>query len=182
MAWSGLWIEGSDEYCKQISQRFKDLIDSGNLKIQNAFINAENIQSLFDKADAPIEPDLLSIDIDYNDYYIWKAITNYKPRILVIEYNSIFRPDTHFVVKYNANRMWDKTSHFGASLLALEQLGIEKDYCLVGCVFTGSNAFFVRKDLIGDLFESPYTAENHYEPNRDFLNYKAGHPKNHIPD
>jgi len=40
----------------------------------------------------------------------------------------------------------------------------------------------VRKDLVGCLFESPYTAENHYEPNRDFLNYNAGHPKNHIPD
>ncbi len=180
--WSGLWIEGSDKFCRQISDRFKDLMDEGRLKVQNEFINAENIQSLFDKAGAPSEPDLLSIDIDYNDYYVWKAITKYKPRVVVIEYNSVFRPDTHFVVKYNATRMWDKTSHFGASLLALEQLGNEKGYCLVGCVFTGSNAFFVRKDLIADLFESPYTAENHYEPNRDFLYYKAGHPKNHIPD
>ena len=102
--------------------------------------------------------------------------------MVIIEYNSIFRPDTHFVVKYNPQRVWDKTSYFGASLLALEQLGNEKGYDLVGCVFTGSNAFFVRKDLTNDLFEKPFTAENHYEPNRDFLYYKAGHPKNHIPD
>ncbi|MEO6977011.1 MAG: hypothetical protein ABI113_01495 [Mucilaginibacter sp.] len=180
--WSGLWIEGSSGHCNDISKRFKDVIDGGRLKIQNAFINAENIESLFNKGGAPFEPDLLSIDIDYNDYYVWKAISKYKPRVVIIEYNSIFRPDTHFVVKYNPDRMWDKTSYFGASLLAYEQLGLEKDYCLVGCVFTGSNAFFVRKDLIGDLFEAPYTAENHYEPNRDFLNYKPGHPKNHIPD
>jgi len=180
--WKGLWIEGSAEHCGDINRRFKDVIDSGQLKLQNAFINAENIESLFDKAAAPTEPDLLSIDIDYNDYYIWKAITKYKPRVVVIEYNSVFRPDTHFVVKYNPTRVWDKTSYFGASLLALEQLGIEKDYCLVGCVFTGSNAFFVRKDIAGELFASPYTAEHHYEPNRDFLSYKPGHPKNHIPD
>ncbi|HEY4325644.1 MAG TPA: hypothetical protein VGN20_16735 [Mucilaginibacter sp.] len=180
--WSGLWIEGSSEFSKQISARFKDFIDNGHLKIQNEFINAENIQSLFDNANVPIEPDLLSIDIDYNDYYVWKAITKYKPRVVIIEYNSIFRPDTHFVVNYNANRMWDRTSYFGASLLALEQLGNEKGYCLAGCVFTGNNAFFVRKDLVGDLFEAPYSAENHYEPNRDFLLYAPGHPKNHIPD
>ena len=158
------------------------MISDGRLQIQNAFINAENIQSLFDKANTPIEPDLLSIDIDYNDYYVWDAITKYKPRVVIIEYNSIFRPDTHFVVKYNPNRMWDKTSHYGASLLALEQLGRQKGYCLVGCVFSGSNAFFVREDLVGEQFESPFTAENHYEPNRDFLFYKAGHPRNHVPD
>jgi hypothetical protein len=180
--WSGLWIEGSNECYNQVLVRFKDMIDNGQLKIQNEFITAENIQSFFDKANAPVEPDLLSIDIDYNDYYIWKAITKYKPRVVIIEYNSVFRPDTHFVVKYNPKRMWDKTSYFGASLLALEQLGNEMGYNLVGCVFSGSNAFFVRKDLIGDLFEAPYSAENHYEPNRDFLLYKAGHPKNHIPD
>jgi hypothetical protein len=180
--WSGLWIEGSVEYSKGIRSRFKDLIDENRLHLQNEFISAENIESLFDKANAPVELDLLSIDIDYNDYHVWKAITKYKPRALVIEYNSVFRPDTHFVAKYNAKRMWDKTSYFGASLLALEQLGIEKGYCLVGCVFTGSNAFFVRKDLVADLFESPYTALNHYEPNRDFLLYTAGHPKNHLPD
>lgn len=180
--WSGLWIEGSTKYYKEVTTRFKDLIDNGRLKIQNEFITAENIESLFDKASAPVELDLLSIDIDYNDYYVWKAIEKYKPRVVVIEYNSVFRPDTRFVVKYNATRMWDKSSYYGASLLALEKLGEEKGYCLVGCVFTGNNAFFVRKDLIGDLFEAPYTAENHYEPNRDFLLYKAGHPKNHLPD
>ena len=180
--WNGLWIEGSEAHSKEIKDRFKDLIAGNRLQIQNAFIDAENIESLFDKADAPAELDLLSIDVDYNDYYIWKAITKYRPRVVVIEYNSIFRPDTHFVVNYNAGRMWDKTSYHGASLLAMEQLGNEKGYALVGCVFTGTNAFFVRKDLVGDLFESPYTAENHYEPNRDFLLFTAGHPKNHLPD
>ncbi len=180
--WSGLWIEGCKEQFASIKARFNDHISTSRLQIQNEFINAENIQSLFDKADAPAEPDLLSIDIDYNDYYVWNAITKYRPRVVVIEYNSIFRPDTHFVVKYNSKRTWDKTSHYGASLLALEQLGKQKGYCLVGCVFSGSNAFFVREDLVGEQFESPFTAENHYEPNRDFLFYKSGHPRNYIPD
>ncbi len=180
--WQGLWIEGSSAYFNSINTRFKDFIDNGQLVVKNAFIKAENIESLFKSAEAPVEPDLLSIDIDYNDYYIWQAIKNYKPRVVIIEYNSVFRPDTHFVVPYNADRMWDKTSYFGASLLALEKLADTKGYDLVGCSFTGSNAFFVRRDITGTLFEQPYTAETHYEPNRDYLAYKAGHPKNHRPD
>ncbi|MGF7082439.1 hypothetical protein [Mucilaginibacter sp. UYCu711] len=180
--WNGLWIEGSKNHYNDINSRFKDLVDNGQLQVKNQFITAENIESIFDSANAPTEPDLLSIDIDNNDYYIWDSITKYNPRVVIVEYNSIFRPDTHFVVRYKPDRTWDSTSYFGASLLALQQLADKKGYCLVGCVFTGSNAFFVRKDLVGDKFEAPYTAENHYEPNRDFLYYKAGHPKNHRPD
>ena len=178
--WSGLWIEGSSNFYADIAIRFKDLIAKGQLIVKNKFINAENIESIFKSADAPAEPDLLSIDIDYNDYYVWQAITNYNPRVVIVEYNALYRPDTHFVVPYNAERMWDKTSYFGASLLALQQLANEKGYCLVGCCFMGSNAFFVRKDLVGDHFEAPYTADNHYEPIRDYLYHKSGHPRNHI--
>jgi len=180
--WEGLWIEGSNAFYNQVNERFSDLVKKKQLQVKNEFINAENIELIFKSADVPAEPDLLSIDIDYNDYYVWKAIVNYKPRVVIIEYNSIFRPDTHFVVPYNAERTWDRTSYFGASLLALQLLGDEKGYSLVSCSFTGSNAFFVRKDLLGEYFEGPYTAENHYEPNRDYLYYKAGHPKNHRPD
>lgn len=179
--WSGLWIEGSEKHAQSIRTRFADLISANRLQIKNEFITAENIESIFKSANCPTEPDLLSVDIDYNDYYVWKAITHYKPRVVIVEYNSIFRPDTSFVVPYNPNRMWDRTSYFGASLLALQELADEKGYKLAGSVFTGSNAFFVRQDLVGDHFEAPYTAENHYEPNRDFLYHKAGPPKNHIP-
>ena len=180
--WNGLWIEGNSQACDDINRRFKDLISKDQLIIKNKFINAENIESIFQSAGVPAEIDLLSVDIDYNDYYVWKAITNYNPRVVIVEYNPIYRPDTHFIVPYNANRMWDKTSYYGASLLALQQLADEKGYCLVGCCFMGNNAFFVRKDLVGEMFETPYTAEHHYEPDRYYLYHKGGHPRNHIPN
>jgi hypothetical protein len=178
--WQGLWIEGNPKMYSEINERFKDLISKDKLVVKNEFITAGNIESIFKAAGAPAEPDMLSIDIDYNDYYVWKAITNFKPRVVIIEYNSTFRPDTHFVVPYRADRTWDGSSFFGASLLALQQLADTMDYYLVGCSFAGTNAFFVRKDLAGDLFEPPFTAVNHYEPTRFFLYYKGGHPKNHI--
>lgn len=179
--WKGLWIEGSKRQTEKINATFSDMIGRGQLTVKNEFITAENIESIFKAGDAPAEPDLLSIDIDYNDYYIWQAINNYKPRVVIVEYNSTFRPDTHFIVKYNSSGSGDGSSYFGASLLAFEGLATEKGYSLVGCSFAGTNAFFVRNDLLGDMFEAPFTAQNHYEPTRYFLYYKAGHPKNHIP-
>jgi hypothetical protein len=49
-------------------------------------------------------------------------------------------------------------------------------YALVGCNFTGVNAFFVREDLCGDRFAQPFTAENHYEPTRYGLAFRSAHP------
>jgi len=179
--WQGLWIEGNPQYCQEINTRFADMIGRKQLSIKNSFITAENIEQLFESAGAPAEPDMLSIDIDYNDYYIWQAITKYNPRVVVIEYNATYQPETDFVVPYNATRVWDGSSFFGASLAALERLGEQKGYSLVSCSFAGTNAFFVRNDLLNDTFEAPYTAANHYEPVRYFLYHKNGHRRGHIP-
>ena len=61
------------------------------------------------------------------------------------------------------------------SLKALELLGRERGYSLVGCDLTGINAFFVRNDLLGDHFLEPFTAENHYECPRYYLTMRFGH-------
>jgi hypothetical protein len=65
----------------------------------------------------------------------------------------------------------------GANLKAYERLGAELGYALVGCELSGINAFFVRRDLLGDKFAEPFTAENHFEPSRYFLLRRDGHPR-----
>ena len=175
--WSGLWIEGNSKHIENIKNKFNSLIKKRKLKVQNAFVTRENIESLFRRADIPKDLDLLSIDIDGNDYWVWKAVKNYEPRVVIVEYNSLFRPDTKWVMNYNADHSWNKTSYAGASLKSLEILGAQKGYKLVGCDFLGVNAFFVRADLIKDEFLAPYTAEEHFEPPRYFLSREAGHPR-----
>ena len=175
--WSGLWIEGSTKFSRRIQGDFANAINKKQLTLINGFINAENIESLFSEGNVPKEFDLLSIDIDRNDYHVWKAITNYRPRVVVIEYNAIFKPGDHFVVEYDANAMWDRTSNCGASLEAMVKLGLEKGYRLVASSFAGLNAFFVREDVMEAHFTGPFTAENHYEPPRFFLLTKNGHPR-----
>lgn len=176
--WQGLWIEGSDQYCKRIKEKFTDILNNRQLTLINNFVDAENIEFLFKQGNVPEELDLLSIDIDGNDYWIWKVINQYRPRVVIMEYNAVYPPQVSWTIQYNPNHRWDYSSYMGASLLALEKLGTYKGYKLVGCSFTGINAFFVRDDLVNDQFLEPYTAENHYEPARYFLcDQTAGHPR-----
>jgi hypothetical protein len=174
--WKGVWIEGDPEQVKFIKTKFSSVIATEGLRLQQAFIDADTIESLFKRNDVPTEFNLLSIDIDGNDYWVWQAIKNFSPRVVIIEYNATFGSEIPWIIKYNPSHIWDKSSYFGASLKALEQLGIQKGYRLVGCNFAGVNAFFVREDLLSDMFLTPYTSENHFEPARYYLGaWTSGH-------
>ena len=173
--WSGAWIEGSPKNTTKIQQRFSSIMNSGRLRLKNDRITAENVESLFATLSVPAEFDLLSLDIDLNTYWVWRAIKAYRPRVVVIEYNAVYPPQDEWIVRYDAAGSWDGSSHMGASLKSLCLLGEQKGYHLVGCSFAGSNAFFVRRDVASDLFCAPFTPENHYEPPRYFLYTDRGH-------
>jgi len=174
--WSGLWIEASAPYAAEIRNRFGTFLAAGKLKLSQNMVTAENINAVFESAGVTGEIDLLSIDIDFNDYWVWKAITTVSPRVVVIEYNATLRPPMSLVVPYDPTRMWDGTNYFGASLEALVRLAREKGYRVVGCNYTGANAFFVRNDVAGNHFIDPATSEEHYEPPRYFYAMQtAGH-------
>jgi len=118
--------------------------------IKKEFVTSENVNELFEKYSVPNSFDLLSIDIDYNTYWVWKAITKYLPRVVAIEYNSTIPCTESLVVEYDPLGKWDGTNYFGASLLALKKLGDSKGYTLVGCDSFGVNAFFVKNELINE--------------------------------
>ncbi len=146
--WQSLQLDGSDNNPPQIKQEF---------------ITAENINDLLKKYNAPTEFDLLSVDIDYNTYWVWKAIEHYSPRVVIVEYNAAFPPTESKAVEYDPNGVWDSTNYFGASLLAYKKLGEAKQYTLIGCDNRGVNAFFVRNDLahhfvkknIAEIYKAP---------------------------
>ncbi|MDJ0902688.1 MAG: hypothetical protein QNJ55_28175 [Xenococcus sp. MO_188.B8] len=174
--WQGLWIDASERSLQKIRKYWHHIITKGQLKVVQAFITTNNINQLIDSQIDSSEVDLLSVDIDGNDYHIVNAITCIRPRVLVIEYNAKFRPPALFCLDYDATHTWKKDDCFGASLKFLEVNLAQKGYCLVGCNLAGVNAFFVRQDLVQDHFLSPFTAENHYEPARYYLSgYQAGH-------
>jgi len=175
--WRGAWIEANPQACKAITAGFPDFLDDRRLTLQQGFVTAENINALVETAGFQGEIDLLSIDIDFNDYWVWKAITVVRPRAVVIEYNAGLHPPLSVTVPYQPNRAGDGTNFFGASLAALVRLSREKGYRIVGCNISGSNAFFVREDLCADHFLEPATAEEHYEPPRHFFSFLLAGPQ-----
>jgi hypothetical protein len=171
--WTGVWIDGNDSFVDVIQKRAD--LQGGCLRFAVSFVSKESIAGLFGELQVPKEFDLLSLDIDQNTYYAWEGLTEFRPRVVVIEYNATIPPDVDWKVHYDPHRSWDGTNNFGASLKAFENLGRRQGYCLVGCDFLGANAFFVRQDLVADLFAAPYTADNHYEPPRYALLHRRGH-------
>jgi len=174
--WRGLWIEARSDHADVIGRRFAPFLTGGKLTLLERLVNAENIDALLAQGGMSGEIDLLAIDIDYNDYWVWKAVTAVSPRAVVIEYNASLRPPLSLTVSYDPQRRWDGSNFYGASLEALVRLGREKGYRIVGCSVAGVNAFFVRDDLCGDKFLEPATAAEHYEPPRHFFHLlPAGH-------
>lgn len=147
--WSGLVIDASYENVNYLK---KDPIYwQYNLKAVQAFINRDNINTLL--VDNGISGDIgiLSIDIDGNDYWVWKAIDVVSPAIVIVEYNSRYGKDKAATIPYNEHFIRSESHYsmiyFGASLKALYLLAQKKGYIFVGCNTAGNNAFFVRKDL-----------------------------------
>jgi hypothetical protein len=167
--WRGVWIEGSSRKVTSAKKHHEAEIAEGRLQVVEQYATAANIDETI-KRFSPGELDVLSVDIDGNDYYVLGAIRAVAPRVIVAEYNAKFPPDVRWIMEHNEAHRWDSTDYFGASLKALEILLLERGYFLVGCNLLGTNAFFIRKDLVRDPpFCAPFSAENHHEPARYFL-------------
>lgn len=127
-------------------------LENLRVNLRKEFITRENINDLFMKYNVPLDFDLLSIDIDTNDWYVWNALDDkYRPRIVCIEYNAKFKPNTDMLIKYNPKAIWERDDYFGASMKAYYLLGRKKKYSLVCADRSGRNLFFVRDDLKPEL-------------------------------
>jgi hypothetical protein len=147
--WSGVWMEGSPELADRARQNFSRF----SIKVLHRFLTTENLVASFEEAGVPKEFDLLSIDVDGNDYWMWSSLgRGYSPRVVVIEYNATFGPRNAWVMPYDSQFRHDATAYFGASLEAMAALGRDFGYRLVRCESQGVNAFFVRSDLAATKF------------------------------
>lgn len=125
--------------------------ERADIGLFKAMITRENVDATFRRHGVPTHFDLLSVDIDFNDFHVLDAILlNYKPRVVVVEYNASLGPDEDAVVPYQPNWRWDGTKWFGASLTALCRLGGAHGYVPVYCESMGVNLFMVRGDVWGN--------------------------------
>lgn len=146
--WSGLVMDDSAANILRIKKDF--IYWAYDLTPVQAFVTRDNINQLLRENGVTGEIGLLSIDIDGNDFWIWRAIDVINPVIVVIEYNHRFGHQAAVTIPYEEKFDRYKTGHapfyFGASLQALCWLAKRKGYAFVGCSSNGVNAFFVRRD------------------------------------
>ncbi len=167
---SGLLMDGYENPYNELHTR--------DYPVQIEFITAENINSLFDKYSVPEEFDLLSIDIDGQDFHVWNKLdAKYKPRVVVIESNNGAFPHLDVVQPYDVKWVWDGTYKYGASLRALMNLGKQKGYDLVA--FSGSDGIFVRSSLLAQKeiaceFANNVEALWHYNFQQGYLPKEPG--------
>ncbi len=154
--WRGLLVDGEErnvQFARVVYGALQDTFIRPPTIVQS-WVTAENVNDLISGHSFAGEIDLLSIDIDGIDYWLWKAITVVQPRVVVIEYNGIHGPDLAVTVPYDPHFVLDTSQtpyYCGASLAALVKLGRSLGYRFVGTPRSQVNAVFVRADLGADL-------------------------------
>jgi len=155
--WGSFQIEGDADRAKKLAQTYKDY---SKVRTKQAWIWPGNIEILFEEGGVPKDLDLLVIDIDSNDYYVWRAIHEFRPKVVMIETNMFFPPPELMVIDFHPMNYWDNTYYVGASMQSMVNLGKKKGYELLYQMTSGPNVFFVAKeyfDQFGIKDNSPET-------------------------
>lgn len=156
--WHAVLIEPNPRKFVTLEKNTENYPNVINLQSFVELSGSKRLDALLSAQKVPLDFELLSIDIDGNDYWIWETVKKYKPKVVVIEFNQTIPPDVEFV------QPRDFSVNQGNSLLSLTKLANKKGYELICC--TESNAFFVRKKYFSlfklksnkpeDLFEYQY--------------------------
>lgn len=162
--WTGLLIEAVEDQALELERYYRQhpATDIHPPRVVAQRITRDNADRLIREGLETRDADLLCIDIDGVDYWIWEAITCIRPRVVVVEYQNILGPEVAWTVPYREDFVPEFAGRFGvyngASLGAFVKLGRAKGYRLVGCQKYGYNAFFVRDDLAPDLLPEVHPA------------------------
>ncbi len=163
--WSGYVIDGSSANLDRLVASY--YYCRYDLRCQAAFVTVDNIDALLRQSGFDADVGVMSIDLDGVDYHVLEAISYYRPRILVTEYNAVFGDERRITVPYDP--AFDRTAkhssnlYWGASLGAIAFVAAKKGYSLVGTTSEGLNAFFVRDDVMTDRLRALSVAEAYTE-------------------
>jgi hypothetical protein len=151
--WTGLVIDGSKKNIDYIIN--DEIFWKYDLIAKCSFITSENINQIIKDSGIEGEIGLLHIDIDGNDYWVWKSLNIISPDIVIVEYNSILGYNRPLTIPYNPNFVRTNENHSslyaGSSLLSLCDLAEAKGYYFIGSNSAGNNAYFVKKNKINGL-------------------------------
>lgn len=168
--YNGIMIEGNST----LSLRAQRIISNYSIgaECMNLFVNKDNIVNI--KAKALVsDPDVFSLDIDGNDYYIAEKIfeIGFRPKIFVVEYNSVFGPEQSKTIIYDSDFVFSKYNstqlYYGVSIAGWRKFFSDLGYKFVTVDQNGVNAFFADEAMFDKQFLANLAplefAENQYQ-------------------
>ena len=167
-SWPGVLIESNIDRFQKCENYYKDRNDVAciNKKVDRS----NTLDDILDEIDFPDSYDVLSIDIDSIDYFVWSDHIR-RPRVVIIECNPSIDTDISFIQRDFSQE------NIGNSARALVDLGREKGYelvahLLVNCIFVVKEEFSkleIEDNSLERLFTSPFVPRvisdlrgNHY--------------------
>lgn len=168
--WNGLFIDGMKHNIIAGKSYYRKHSDTWVFppKFVHSVVQRENINQIIEEAGFSGEVDLVSIDLDGNDYWIWDALTIIQPRVVIIETHIEFGLKS-IVVPYDKDYRYPgkHPDYHGASPVAMAKLADKKGYRLVGSNLYGFNTIYVKKG-VGEETLPAVTVES-----------ILSHPRNH---
>ncbi|MEY4806740.1 MAG: hypothetical protein RLZZ206_1129 [Cyanobacteriota bacterium] len=138
-------------------------------ELKCSWITTDNVNDLLRDLGCPEDVDFFSLDIDGNDYWVWEAISDIRPKICCFETHDIIPSDRSITIPYNPNfNCWsqplDHQDFRSVSLAAMAKLSRAKGYRLIGSHRHGFNAFFMRNDVGQSFFPEVSVSDIHDNP------------------
>ena len=140
--WSALLLGKDEKLARELAKNYEHL---DRVKTLNAAVYPGNVDLLLEENGVPKDLDLLVINIDSNDYYVWRAIHEFQPKVILIEFNPIFIPPQLAVIDYHPMNYWDHGIYYGASIQSMYELGKKKGYELIYANKESPYLLFVKK-------------------------------------
>jgi hypothetical protein len=165
--WTGLLVDGGDELVTRGRRFYEDNAETWYWPptLLQSWVTRDNVNALVHDAGFSGDVDVLTIDLDGVDYWIWEALDCVRSRIVIVEYNAGWGPEEAMTVPYSDSFAWEHGSqYFGASLGAMITLAGRKGYRFVGTNSYGFNAFFVRDDLGRDAIATADPKDSFWHP------------------
>ncbi|MBD1161544.1 hypothetical protein IDH30_04570 [Pelagibacterales bacterium SAG-MED15] len=180
--WSGLILDSSNENIESIKK--SNFFWKFELEAIKCFIKKENINSIITNSNIYKKKiGILSIDIDGNDYWVWKEINVIDPLIVIIEYNSTFGFEKKISIPYKQDFERSKAHHsnlyWGASIEALKFLAKQKGYKFLTTNSAGNNAYFIKEKIFDKIklnlkkntYQSKFRESRDKSGKKTFINY-----------
>lgn len=164
--YSGLMIEGN----QKLASRLKDLMANYNLGVEvlDWYVNASTIDNIITKIPT-LNPDVFSLDIDGADFHLVNLFLqkDFRPKIIIVEFNSAFGPSNSLTVPYKENYNYlqahSSNLYYGVSWQGWKNLLQKNRYKYITTDKNGVNMVFIEPSSFNNSFINDIKASDFVE-------------------